>query len=77
MISALEHDGFIKRREDAKDKRSVLVSTTPKGRKMYLRANQRYLKLLNDALETLEPEQLSLMRELATLLEKLNIALDR
>lgn len=77
MISALEHEGFVKRCEDAKDKRSVLVSTTSKGRKMYVRANQRYLKLLNDALETLEPEQLSLMRELATLLEKLNIALDR
>jgi len=77
MISSLEHEGFVKRREDAKDKRSVLVSTTAKGRKMYVRANQRYLKLLNDALETLEPEQLDLMSELATLLEKLDIALDR
>ena len=77
MISSLEDEGFVKRREDAKDKRSVLVSTTPKGRKMYVRANQRYLKLLNDALETLEPEQLDLMRELASLLDKLNVALER
>ena len=77
MISSLEDDGFVKRREDAKDKRSVLVSTTPKGRKMYVRANQRYLKLLNEALETLEPEQLELMRDLATLLDKLNVALER
>ena len=77
MISSLEEDGFVKRREDAKDKRSVLISTTPKGRQMYLRANRRYLKQLNEALDTLEPEQLKLMRELAGLLEKLNTALDR
>jgi DNA-binding MarR family transcriptional regulator len=77
MISSLEDDGFIKRREDKTDKRGVLVSTTPKGRQMYLRANRQYLKHLNEALATLEPDQLELMRTLASLLEKLNTALDR
>jgi len=77
MITSLEEDGFVKRREDANDKRSVLISTTPKGRQMYIRANRRYLKQLNEALSTLDPEQLKLMRQLAGLLEKLDTALDR
>jgi len=76
MISSLEDDGFVKRREDKTDRRGVLVSTTPKGRQMYIRANRRYLEQLNEALATLEPEQLELMRTLAALLEKLNTALD-
>jgi len=76
MISSLEEEGFVKRREDAHDKRSVLISTTPKGRQMYLRANQRYLKQLNEALESLDPQQRKLMRELASLLDQLNTALD-
>jgi DNA-binding MarR family transcriptional regulator len=77
MISSLEDDGFVKRREDARDKRSVLISTTPKGRQMYLRANRQYLKQLNEALASLDPQQQKLVRELANLLDHLNTALDR
>ena len=77
MVSSLVDDGYVKRREDSADKRSVLVSTTAKGRQMYQRANRQYLKQLNETLATLQPEQLELMRELAVLLEKLNSALDR
>ena len=77
MVTSLEDEGLVRRREDAKDKRSVLVSATPKGRQMYQRANRRYLKQLNEALATLEPEQLELMQDLASLLDKLNTALDR
>ena len=77
MISSLEEGGFVKRREDAHDKRSVLISTTSKGRQMYLRANQRYLKQLNEALQSLDPQQRKLMRDLASLLDQLNAALDR
>ena len=77
MITSLEDDGFVKRREDKTDKRGVLVSATAKGRQMYLRANRRYLKQLNEALTRLDPEQLEMMRTLAELLEKLNSALDK
>lgn len=75
MISSLESDGLIKRRQVKDDKRSVQISTTPKGRQMYLRSNQRYLKHLSQAITELEPEQIRLMGEVAALLEKLSGAL--
>jgi DNA-binding MarR family transcriptional regulator len=77
MVSSLESDGLIKRREAKDDKRSVLISTTPKGRQMYVRANQRYLQYLSEAITSLEPEQIELMGDLASLLEKLSGALER
>jgi DNA-binding MarR family transcriptional regulator len=77
MISSLEEDGYVKRREDKSDKRGVLVVTTSKGRQMYLRANRQYLNQLNEALAKLDPEQVDMVRKLAEMLGKLNAALDR
>lgn len=76
MISSLEEDGLVKRQADKTDKRGVLVSTTDKGRRLYLRANQHCLNQLGDALAKLEPEQLGMLRELASALEQLTSALD-
>lgn len=77
MIASLEEDGLIRRRDDRFDKRSVLVSTTSKGRQMYQRASQEYLKHISDALNGLEPDQAELLLNLASLLEDLSTALDR
>lgn len=77
MIASLEGEGLIRRREVKHDKRSVLISTTPKGRQMYLRANQEYLKRIRDAIGGLDPEEVELIRSLAALLEQLSVAIDR
>jgi DNA-binding MarR family transcriptional regulator len=77
MIASLEEEGLIRRREDKHDKRSVLVSTTPKGRQMYLRANREYLKHIGEAINGLEPDQAKLLLSLASLLQDLGTALDR
>lgn len=77
MVSSLEDDSLIRRTLVRDDKRSVLISTTSKGRQMYLRASRRYLKRLGEAIAALEPEQVELMNELAKLLEKLGAALER
>ena len=77
MIASLEGEGLIRRRDVKHDKRSVLISTTSKGRQMYLRANQEYLKRIRAAIGGLGPEEVELVRSLAALLEQLSTALDR
>lgn len=77
MIAALEADGLIRRREVKEDKRSVLISTTAKGRQMYLRASQKYLDQLREAIMALDKDQVDLVGDLASLLEKLSVNLER
>jgi DNA-binding MarR family transcriptional regulator len=77
MIATLESEGLIRRREVKHDKRSVLISTTPKGRQMYQRANQEYLKRISAAISSLDSEEVDLVRSLAALLEQLSVALER
>lgn len=76
MVSALVDEGLVRRREDKADGRGVLVSVTPKGRRIYRRAQQQRLEQLAEALNALTPEQLSAMRELANVLERLTAVLD-
>ncbi len=64
MISKLEDDGFVSRREDNHDSRAVLVSSTPKGKQAYLRATQQSLTHLKETLGTLEPQQLAAIHTL-------------
>jgi DNA-binding MarR family transcriptional regulator len=77
MIASLEGEGLIKRSDVKHDKRSVLISTTAKGRQMYLRENREYLKRIGEAIRGLDSEQVGLVRNLAALLEQLSAALDR
>ncbi|HEX6993573.1 MAG TPA: MarR family transcriptional regulator [Gammaproteobacteria bacterium] len=76
MVSALVDEGLVRRREDKADGRGVLVSVTAKGRRVYRRAQQQRLEQLAEALNALTPEQLSAMRELADVLERLTALLD-
>ena len=77
MISSLEKEGLIRRQDAREDKRSVLVSTTAKGRQMYVRANERYLSRLRRAIEDLDPSQIELVGKLISLLESLSTQLER
>jgi DNA-binding MarR family transcriptional regulator len=76
MVSALVDEGLVKRAEDKTDGRGVLVSTTPKGRRAYQRAQQLRLQHFTEALEALTPEQLDAMRSLAAALARLTLLLD-
>ena len=76
MISALESDGFVKRLTNKTDGRGVLVASTARGRKVYAQAQQKRLRQLSAALNELPSDQLELMQELASALEKLTQILD-
>ncbi len=69
MVTKLEDAGFVRRRDDKLASRSVLVSTTAKGKRAYQRATQQSLGQLKGTLETLNPEQLS---SISTLLSGLD-----
>ncbi len=64
MVAKLEAEGFVRRRADKLDSRSVLISTTAKGRRAYLRATQQSLSHLKDTLGTLKPKQLAAIHTL-------------
>lgn len=76
MISALESDGFVKRTHDKIDRRGVLVSVTPRGRKIFEHARGLRLGQLSEALASLPPDQLALMQDLATALGSLTTLLE-
>ncbi len=69
MVAKLEDEDFVRRRDDKLDSRSVLVSTTAKGRRAYLRATQQSLSHLKGTLKTLIPEQLATIRTLLLTLD--------
>ncbi len=70
MVAKLEDEGFARRRDDKLDSRSVLVSTTAKGRRAYQRATQQSLSHLKGTLKTLIPEQLATIRTLLLTLDR-------
>jgi DNA-binding MarR family transcriptional regulator len=71
MVTALVDEGLVKRSGDKTDGRGVLVSTTPKGRRIYQRAQEQRLAHLAEVLESLSDEQLVAMRNLTSALEQL------
>jgi DNA-binding MarR family transcriptional regulator len=58
------------------DRRSVLLSTTAKGRRVYERSSERYLSHLREAIMDLEPDQAKLIGEVVSLLDRLSAALE-
>jgi DNA-binding MarR family transcriptional regulator len=76
MVSALVDEGLVKRNSDKNDGRGVLVTTTPKGRRIYQRAQEQRLRHFAEALERLSDEQLAAMRSLTSQLERFTLMLD-
>ena len=71
MVTALVDEGLVKRSGDKTDGRGVLVSATPKGRRVYQRAQEQRLAHLAEVLESLSDDQLVAMRGLTSALEQL------
>jgi DNA-binding MarR family transcriptional regulator len=77
MVTALVDEGLVRRTEDKSDGRGVLVSTTPKGKRVYQRAHEQRLQHFADVLGSLSNDQLESMRSLTTSLERFTVLLDR
>ena len=70
MVKALVDDGLVKCGKSKDDRRGVLVTTTPKGRRLYQRAHEQRLRYFADALEQFSNAELITMRALAMQLER-------
>jgi DNA-binding MarR family transcriptional regulator len=68
---------LVKRRDDKTVGRGVLVSTTPKGRRSYQRAQEQRLHPFAEVLDSLNVVQLASMRHLTSALERLTTLLDK
>lgn len=77
MVTALVEEGLAKRTDDKNDGRGVLVRATPKGRRIFQRAQEQRLRYFAEVLESLDDEQLLAMRNLTASLERLTVQLDR
>jgi DNA-binding MarR family transcriptional regulator len=77
MVTALVEEGLVKRSDDKNDARGVLVSTTPKGRRIFQRAQEQRLQHFAEVLDALNDEQLTAMRSLTSALERLSALLDK
>lgn len=73
MVSALVDEGLVKRSDDKSDGRGVLVSSTPKGRKAYQRAQEQRLQQFAALLSALGEEQLAAMSKLTEALERITL----
>ena len=68
MVDRLEQKGFLERRPHESDRRSFLVVLTDKGRKHFKKHHQYHLKLTQDAMATLNPDE---QQQFAGALEKI------
>lgn len=77
MVTALVEEGLVKRSDDKNDGRGVLVSTTPKGRRAFQRAQEQRLQHFAEVLDSMNDEQLASMRSLTSALERLTLLRDK
>lgn len=68
MIDRMERAGYVVRRDDPADRRSILVELTASGEEMLEQAVKRRNEIIRDYFSRLEPEE---RRTLTELLEKM------
>jgi DNA-binding MarR family transcriptional regulator len=73
MMKDMEADNLIERIPDPADKRSVRIQATTKGLSLFEEARQRRIKSISDRVQTLTNEQIALLEEATTLLEKITL----
>lgn len=71
IVANLEEAGLVARRPDPGDRRIVRVEVTPAGRELLQRGRIRKDAYLAARLAALSPEELELLRQAATVLERL------
>jgi DNA-binding MarR family transcriptional regulator len=70
MVTALVEEGLVKRNDDKSDGRGVLVTTTAKGRRLFLRAQEQRLAHFAEVLDSLSGDLTSALEHLTALLDK-------
>lgn len=74
LLEKLEVDGYVARIKNTKDRRSVCVTLTDKGKEILQKAPPPYRGILPDALMKLKPETLAqLNHDLSILISKMQI----
>lgn len=71
VISKLEGDGLVTRREDPEDRRVALVASSPAGERLLGRARRRKVAWLVEHLESLDPQERERLAAAAEILERL------
>lgn len=58
LIEAMENAGFIERKSDSKDRRTVCVSLTRKGKRKVVAVKKAREQIMQDAMQTLDDSEL-------------------
>ena len=70
VVSALATAGLVRKQPSGRDRRSVLVSATPAGRRLMQAARRRRIEALADRLEALPQRDLVTLGRAAELMER-------
>jgi DNA-binding MarR family transcriptional regulator len=71
LVAGLERDGLVRRSTDVKDRRTVRVKPTEKGKKVLEKARERRLAILARRLENLSVREVAVVREAEQILHRL------
>ena len=74
-VQALERDGLVRRRPSPHDGRAVQIEATARGRRRLAVARRRRVAKLAQALETLSPEEISLLSHASGKIEAISAIL--
>ena len=70
IVQGLEQEGLVERRAGTRDRRSVTVHATQKGRRLLKAARTRRVRNLADALRLLDRRELELLARAAAIVEE-------
>jgi len=70
IVSALEQQGLVIRKQNAEDGRSVYLSATTAGKRLLVKGRDRRIRALVRQIDALTGDEQSLLREAAHVLEK-------
>src|SRR5215208_1280087 len=70
IVAALEEAGLVRKETSPDDRRSVLISPTPAGRRLMQAARRRRIKALSRRLDGLSQRDLATLERAAALMEK-------
>ena len=68
IVDGLVHDGLVRKRPGG-DRRTTVISATPRGRRLLQRARERRIAVLAERLEELGADELALLDHAAELME--------
>jgi DNA-binding MarR family transcriptional regulator len=71
LLAGMERDGLLKRARDAKDRRVIWITATPRGSRLLQEGRRRRVAALADDLASLEPAELALLARAAELIESI------